>query len=186
MALANAFVQGLAMFSDVGIGPSLVQHPRGSETAFRNTAWTIQVVRGALLTLVCWLLAAGLWSYSHWLHWPLSGVYASPQLPGLVAVLGLTALFSGFNSTSLFVANRQLILGRLVSLDLCIQAFTIIVMVVGAWIFRSVWALAIGSVMAGAIKMVASHRIVPGHRDRLHWERARRPGLVRFWALDLR
>lgn len=170
MALANAFVQGLAMFSDVGIGPSLVQHPRGSETAFRNTAWTIQVVRGAVLTLVCWLLAAGLWSYANLLHWPLSGVYASPQLPWLVAVLGLTALFSGFNSTALFVANRQLILGRLVLVDLSVQLLAITVMVVGALIFRSVWALVAGSLLAGAIKMVVSHRILPGHRDRLHWE----------------
>lgn len=180
MALANVFVQGLAMFSDVGIGPSLVQHPRGGEPAFRNTAWTIQAARGAILTLACWLLAGGLWCYNHLLHGPISGVYADPQLPGLVAALGLTALFGGLNSTALFVANRQLLLRRLVILDLSVQALAILVMVAGAWIFRSVWALAVGSILASVVRMAASHRILPGHRDRLYWEREAARALFGF------
>src|SRR5260221_2749930 len=48
MALVNIFVQGLGMFSDIGIGPSLIQSRRGEDPAFLNTAWPGHVVHGFL------------------------------------------------------------------------------------------------------------------------------------------
>src|SRR5204863_421086 len=51
MALVNTFMMGLQMFSDVGIGPSIIQNRRGDDPAFLNTAWTIQVMRGMALSL---------------------------------------------------------------------------------------------------------------------------------------
>src|SRR5690606_21477674 len=44
MALVNALLMALQMFSDIGIGPSIVQNQRGAEASFLNTAWTLQVV----------------------------------------------------------------------------------------------------------------------------------------------
>src|SRR5262245_18372468 len=41
MALVNIFIQGLQMFSDVGIGPAIIQNRRGDDPSFLNTAWTI-------------------------------------------------------------------------------------------------------------------------------------------------
>src|SRR5882757_2906675 len=41
MAIAGVFFQGLQMFSDVGIGPSIIQNERGEHPPFYNTAWTI-------------------------------------------------------------------------------------------------------------------------------------------------
>src|SRR5690606_8194669 len=58
IALVNVFITGLTMFSDVGIGPSIVQNPRGDDPAFLNTAWTIQVVRGFILGIAGAALAA--------------------------------------------------------------------------------------------------------------------------------
>ncbi len=40
------------LFTDFGIGQSIIQNPRGEERAFRNTAWTIQAARGLGLSLV--------------------------------------------------------------------------------------------------------------------------------------
>ena len=52
MALVNIFLQGLEMFTVLGIGPSIIQNRRGDDPAFLNTAWTIQVIRGFVL----WIL----------------------------------------------------------------------------------------------------------------------------------
>src|SRR6266542_5639870 len=41
MAIVNVFMQGLTMFSDVGIGPSIVQSQRGDDPTYLDTAWTI-------------------------------------------------------------------------------------------------------------------------------------------------
>src|SRR6476646_1258750 len=57
MALVNTFLMGLQMFSDVGIGPSIIQNRRGDDPAFLNTAWTIQVMRGATLWIFSCLIA---------------------------------------------------------------------------------------------------------------------------------
>ena len=54
MAIVNVFIQGLAMFSDIGIGQSVVQHERGEDPKFLNTIWTLQILRGlAICFLAC-------------------------------------------------------------------------------------------------------------------------------------
>ena len=61
MSLVIVFIVGLHMFSDVGIGPSLVQSKRGDDPDFYNTVWTIQILRGL-----------GLWLISVLVAWPAS------------------------------------------------------------------------------------------------------------------
>src|SRR5581483_8744696 len=49
MALANIFVNALYLFSDLGVGVSIVQNERALEPSFINTTWTLQIGRGAIL-----------------------------------------------------------------------------------------------------------------------------------------
>ena len=56
-ALVGVILIGLALFSDFGIGPSIMPNKRGDAPALLNTAWTIQVLRGAGLSLGCCALA---------------------------------------------------------------------------------------------------------------------------------
>ena len=56
MALVAVILQGLTMFSDVGVSPSIMQSKRGDDQQFLDTAWTIQVIRGTLL----WLFACAI------------------------------------------------------------------------------------------------------------------------------
>src|ERR1700679_3684771 len=56
-ALITTVIVGMNLFSHVGLQDSVVQHPRGDEPAFLNTAWTIQVIRGAGLFLLTFPLA---------------------------------------------------------------------------------------------------------------------------------
>src|SRR5436190_24241135 len=52
MAIVNVFMLGLLMFSDVGIGPSIIQHEHGDDPKYHHSAWTIQAVRGLALFVV--------------------------------------------------------------------------------------------------------------------------------------
>src|SRR2546426_294757 len=45
-ALINVFLTGLHMLSDLGLGTGVIQHRRGDEQAFINTAFLIQAGRG--------------------------------------------------------------------------------------------------------------------------------------------
>src|SRR5438874_5493519 len=73
MTLVNVFIQGLWMFSDVGIGPAIVQSNRGDDPKFLRTAWTIQCFRGVAL----WLCASAL-------AWPVARFYGQPLMVWLV------------------------------------------------------------------------------------------------------
>lgn len=169
MALVHIFLMGLALFSDVGIGPSIIQNKRGDEPAFLNTAWTIQVVRGVVL----WLIAcAG--------AYPMSILYDQPMLVSMIPIAGLTSLVLGFSSTRLFALNRKLYVGRIAILELTSQVTGIVVMIIWALIDRSVWALVVGALTTDMVKSVLSHVALPGIRNRFHWNRDDARSLFRF------
>src|SRR5688572_17873197 len=130
MTMVNFLVLGLSMISDVGILPNIIQHTRGDEPAFLNTAWTIQVLRGTAL-----LLLGALFAY------PLSVYYEQPDLVTLAPIACLTALFNGFDSTNIATMRRKITLGRVVAIEVISQAGAMAVMIVHAFYFRNVWAL---------------------------------------------
>ena len=57
MTLVNTVLRGLYLFSDIGIGPNIVQHKRGADPDFLRTAWSLQAVRGTVLWLILLALA---------------------------------------------------------------------------------------------------------------------------------
>lgn len=169
MALVQTFVSGLQLFSDLGLGPSLIQNRRGEDPDFVNTAWTLQVIRGVVLWLGACLLA-----------WPLSVFYDNPQILWLLPVVGLNALIQGFNTTKGVVASRNLRLGRLTVIGLITQVIGLVVMIGLAWIWPSVWALVIGGLFSSLFGTLAGHRFMPGIRNRLHWDPAAVRELLQF------
>lgn len=159
MALVNTFLRGLNLFSDMGIGPNIVQHERGTQPTFLRTAWTLQVMRGI-----------SLWAIMMAIAWPISEFYDSPQLLPLLAFCGASAFFGGLNSPSLFLLQKKVKVGLLTLLDLSAQVLQLIVMLIWALLSPSVWALAVGAVLSAGTKMVLSHFIKEGPRMRLQWD----------------
>lgn len=161
MALAQTFIIGLEMFSDVGILPSIIQNEHGDDPKFLNTAWTIQVIRGTILAILASLIA-----------WPVAQFYHEPMLQQLLPAIGLTAFISGFRSTKLATANRKLTLGKLTVLDLGSYLVGLVIMIVGAWLYRSVWALVIGGLVSCLVQTIATHVYLEGERNRFYWDQA--------------
>lgn len=169
MALVMLFLQGLQMFSDVGVGPSIMQNKRGDEPDFLNTAWSIQVARGAVLWLATILLAI-----------PVARFYGEPQLAQLLPVAGLSLFIAGFNSTRIETSHRHMRVGRLTLIDLAAQALGAAAMIVFALIYPSVWALLVAALVTSAVKMALSHLVLVGSANRLRWERSAGSELIHF------
>jgi O-antigen/teichoic acid export membrane protein len=169
MALVNVFITGLTMFSDVGIGPSIVQNPRGDDPAFLNTAWTIQVVRGFILGIAGAALAA-----------PVAAFYGEPDLLYLVPVVALNSIISGFNSTRVMSATRHIKLERLTIIDLSSQALGLLAMVGWALLYRNIWALVIGGNVSTLTRLVLSHTFLTGVRNRIMWDKECARALMSF------
>lgn len=160
MAIVYLVMGALQMFSDLGINASIIQNERGDDPDFLNTAWVIQIVRGIALWLITCALAV-----------PISIFYGEPMLASMLPVVGLNALISGFGSTNLATANRHLALGRLTAVGLCVGALGMVVMILLAYFMQSVWALAIGGLVASTAMTLASHAVLPGIRNRFRWDR---------------
>jgi len=169
MALVRLVLRGLKMFSDVGIGPSIIQHQRGEDPAFLNTAWTIQVIRGVLLFVATCVLA-----------WPASLYFQRSELIYLLPAAGVTSVISGFYSPALFTANRRLAMGRLTVMGVTTMFVGVVVSIVMAWATRSVWALLAGWYASSLLTLVLSHTWLPQERVRLKWERKAAGQLYRF------
>ncbi len=169
MSLVNVFIIGLHLFSDIGLGPSIIQNKRGDDPDFLNTVWTMQIIRSGFLWLGSVLIA-----------WPISKFYNEPQLLLLLPVVGLSTLISGFGSTAPFTLNRHIALGKLAIFELGGQVISVLVMIAWAWFNPTVWALVMGSLVSDFIKMVWSHRLMPGHRNRFAWNREATKNIVSF------
>src|SRR5215470_17598420 len=96
VGLVGVFIAGLAMFSELGIVTNVVQHPRGDEPEFLNTAFSIQAGRG----LAIWVVAA-LAAY------PVAVFYHQPEILPLLLVAATSELARGLTSTAAWTLTRH-------------------------------------------------------------------------------
>ncbi|MHA6326925.1 oligosaccharide flippase family protein [Roseivivax sp. CAU 1753] len=169
MALVAVIIQGLTNFSDTGVMQAVMSHKRGEEPRFLNTAFTIQVVRGLLL-----------WAFACLIAWPLSVFYDAPQLIQILPVAALSLVVMGVNPMRVATAHRHLLLGRVSMLDIISQSLGVVIAIALAWWMQSVWALVISGVLASVIGVAFNWLYLPGHPDRLQWDRAAARELTSF------
>ena len=170
MALISMFMIAAEMFSDVGIGPSIIQNKRGNDPVFLNTAWTIQSIRGFFLWMALCILA-----------WPMSQFYEEKLIAVMLPVVGFNMLLGGLNTTAFFTLNRRLELARITLVDLGCQIGGHVAMVLWAWIYPTVWALVFGGVFATTLKLLAGHIFLPAQtKHRFHFDRECMRSLFRF------
>ncbi|WP_353473419.1 oligosaccharide flippase family protein [Salipiger sp. H15] len=169
MALVSVFLMGLMQFSDVGVTPAILQSRRGDDRDFLDTAWTIQVLRGA-----------GLWLSACALAWPMSAFYDEPQLLQLLPAAALSLLIVGFRPTRMDSANRHLLLGRVTLIDLLTQSVGVVSAVLLAWATGSVWALVVSGLVSSLFEVIANSLLLPGQRNRFRMEAEARHELVHF------
>ena len=172
MALATMVMYGLALFSDVGLRQAIVQSRRGREAAFLNTAWAIQIARGFAIWGGALVLSMVLIFLKNLGMLDGESAYADPSLPYVVAVLSLSAVIGGLESTRLAEASRNLSLARVTQLELASQLAGLACMIGWACLHRSIWALVAGGLCAAAVRACLSHAWLPGAANRWQWERA--------------
>ena len=146
MTLLNSLRTGADLFSDVGISQALIQNAKAEDPDFYNTAWSLKVLRGFILFIVCALGAAFF-----------ARVYESPIIGILLPVIALSFIFDGLSSISLFLMQRRL---KIAEISLFAFAFEVIpgaALVTLAYFYRSIWSLVFGLLFASAVKMLVSH-----------------------------
>lgn len=180
MAVATIFLVGLTMFSDLGLKQVVIQSRRSDDAQFLNTVWVIQILRGIFIFLLVLLFAWGLaQAVGHtWL--PVDSTYANPELPRVLGWLAISPLISGFESTKLQTANRNLNLGRVVSIEFWSQLSGILVMVLWAFNAPSLNAMVGGALFSALVKVILSHVWLQGVDNRPAWDAVAAREIVNF------
>lgn len=174
MAIVQAIMVGIALLTDVGIEPAIIQNKRGHEPVFLNTAWTMQAMQGVLI----WLMVCGLAPF-------VANLYDQPILTGLLPVAALGAVLGGLSSTKLVAASRVLNIKKRVLIEVSSYSLGILLTILLAWVYKSIWSLVCGGLIGALVKTLASHFLHDGAKNRFAWEWASVKALFGFgqWVI---
>lgn len=171
MSIAMVFIVFAAMLSDLGLRPIVMSHPRGDDPEFLQTVWTVQILRGLILTLVLGGIAWGWYYAQHSAALHLDKGYTDNTLPQLLALLALTLAVTGFSSVNEFRLARDIKQGTVIQLDIAAKILGTVLNIALAFLFRSVWALALSILLQSIARMAFSLMFIPGPamQFRLNW-----------------
>lgn len=166
MVVLNTMRFGFELLTDVGIEQNIVRHKEGLEPRFFNTAWTMQIIRGAGLTLI-FLAVSG----------PLADFYGIDR--ALFAAMALAPFLNGLHSTAIFGLVKTLDVRQRTLFEFKAEGIGFVVAVTLAMISPTAWALVIGMLVSIAARSAMSYRL-PHIRHFLVLDRAICFEIIRF------
>jgi O-antigen/teichoic acid export membrane protein len=180
LAVVTAVQVLISLLTDIGVQQAVIQSPRAESISFLNTAWTIQVLRGIALFTIGSLIAVVLYINRIYDVLALGPTYTNVQLPALIAVSSLSSVIMGFQSLKYALATRALLVGRIIATDLIAQIGSLVVVIIIAVQFRSVWAFVIGNLFNALLLVFLSRIWFEGPLDRFRLNREALAELNRF------
>lgn len=180
VAAATALIVGLQLVSDFGVRAVIIRSPRGEDDHFLRSTWTFQAIRCGTLWIVLIAICSILLFPSVRQFLPQESVYADQQFSIITVVLGFGIVLNGIESASISLSIRRLNFRPLFILDLSSKLAPIPVMITWAYFSSSVWAIVAGTLLAGVLRVILSHSIIPGPRMRFAYERDHVSEIVSF------
>lgn len=154
MAICLVVVRGLELFTETGYSAALIQRQKGFDDA-KDTAFTLMVIRGLLLTTIVIFIAPLISSY-----------YEIESLDILVKVIGISFIFNGLLNINIVSHQKDLNFKRLTYFEQIQNITNTVIVITLAYWLRSVWALVIGHVIASITGAFISYLMFNG-RPRL-------------------
>jgi len=163
VALAESIFAMVAAITELSLAHALVQH-RKPQAHHYHTAWTLNLLRAVLLAAA---MAA--------LGFLFARVYGDDRLIELFFVLAVATVIGGLENPMLVTFTRKLIFWQEFALNVASKFVGFAVAITIAYIFRSFWALVLGSLAAQLTRVIVSYVIRPyrprfsfkGYRDLL-------------------
>lgn len=151
MLIVNTLRTGVELLSDIGIGQNIVSNKNGEIADFYNTAWSIQILRGIILAIVCLVCT-----------YPIAQIYNSEIMFSIIPVISSVFIFTGIQSIARFVAQKRMNLKSIGIYDIFVAVSTALIHIACAIINPTIWALVYGGVLSSAVAMIASFFVVKG------------------------
>jgi len=149
VALAEAVFVIVGAMTELSLAQSLVQHREPQPHHF-DTAFTLNLARSVLL-------GAGLAAIAV----PIAQVYGDERLRDVVLVLALATAVGGLQNPKLVVFQRKLVFWQDFLLNVGSKFAGLVVALLIAYVYRSHWALILGSFSAQALRVALSYAVLP-------------------------
>jgi lipopolysaccharide exporter len=148
-AIGATVIAILSSVTDWSIGQALIQRNEVDDDHV-NTAWTLNFLRvvpiGIGLMLLSPLIAAS---------------FDDPRLTDVLIALAAGWMLMGFVSPKIALFQRQLQFGQQVLINVSQKLVSVVVTIVIAILYKSYWALVIGTLSASVVTMAISYVIAP-------------------------
>lgn len=161
MAIVMAVIIGLGLVSDVGLREGVMNSDRVEDPKFMSTAWTIQIARGAIIGILAVALAV-----------PVAGFYNEPVLMPILCFVGCAIFVESFKSIAMLVYDKRLDLKNQIIMRLTVQTFGLIVMIIVAWRWETIWAMPLGHLATILLEILLSYRLFKGHFSKFCWDKS--------------
>lgn len=174
MGIALLGMAMLQTFSEPGFRAALVQRKEGADE-YLNTAWTINLVRGASVAAILFLAAPYVAAF-----------FGTPAASHIVRAVGVSALLQAAVNIGTVRFQKELEFDRQFIYQLSGTLVDFIVAVVAALLLRNAWALLIGLLAGDLIRLVASY-VMLSYRPRLEldWVKAKELWSYGRWILGV-
>jgi lipopolysaccharide exporter len=159
--LAILSINCMRVLSGIGVEAALIQKRRADRDDL-NMAWTMANIRGFLLFLILLSLAGVIADY-----------FNHAGLKPVLQVMAICFIWEGLTNIGVIYFQKDIDFKQKVKLELLSDVCGSIATVLMALFLRSVWALALGSVIWSMSSCLLSYRMHP-YRPRIcfNWERA--------------
>lgn len=151
MAIVLSLSSLVTSMTDVGLGPAIIQHPRGGDDAYLNAAWWLGIMRA--ISIYVMIFAAAPW---------VSHFYGNADLVALLRVTLFGTILDGMMSPRAIRAQKEMKFGRWAAISNGGGICGVILTIVLSFVLRDVWALAIGYCGESAFRCILSYILCPG------------------------
>lgn len=150
MGLCSIVIQTVETFTRPGIGQALIQRQSSFSDA-RDTAFTLLVLRGVLLTAILALIA------------PVAArFYESDELANMLFVLSSIFIIGGLANINIVAQQKELSFKSLTYLGQVTTVISTLSTIALAIWLRNVWALVYGQIIAALVNCLLSYYFVSG------------------------
>lgn len=169
VAIATTVTAIVTSLTELSLSSALVQHKQLHDEHF-DCAWTLNVLRGAILTVLIYALAV-----------PIARLYGDPRLVPILLVIGAATLLGSATNPKLAVLTKELIFWQEFVIGVSQKVVALIVVAVAALVFRSYWALVAATVATQVWATLLSYFLIP-YRPRFRLHRATELLTFSFWV----
>lgn len=159
IAAAYVVITGINMFTDVGIWPYVVRHGTGQNQNIYNPVWTVQVIRGAGISLLILLICLCLSLTESEVRSNVLGVFGGDDFLIVLMVLSPIPFISGFVSLANPIYSRSFDRRKIELIGLASQLIGTLSMIGVAFVYPSVWALVTAVFVSSFAVLFMSHKL---------------------------